>query len=61
MTPAGPIVLQSVGPTIPLPTTVSAVDQHHAASTSMVFITAGIDPEVLDRSFSTYVPSGSVS
>ena len=61
MTPAGPIVLQSVGPTIPLPTTVPAMNQPHAASTSMVFITAGIDPEVIDRSFRTYVPSGSVN
>ena len=58
MTPAGPIVLQSVGPTIPLPTAVQPPDQ--AVSTSMVFITAGIDPEVIDRSFRTYVPSGSI-
>lgn len=56
-TPAGPLVLQSVGPTVPAPLAVTFPAKDCPSSTAIVFITAGIDPEALRSSFRLHVPT----
>jgi G3E family GTPase len=55
-TPAGPLVLQSVGGSIqqPTPAPVAAVP---VLETNMVFITRGLDTRLLMESFRKFVPS----
>lgn len=57
-TPNGPIVLQSVGGVIARPRSVPPSERPaDSVPTSMVFITQGLDQDLLARSLHTFVPS----
>lgn len=53
--PAGPLLLQSVDGTVPLPT--PAEPPAEGVATSMTFILDGLDPERMRASFARFVPS----
>ncbi|MFJ4208033.1 CobW family GTP-binding protein [Paenarthrobacter sp. NPDC089675] len=61
MTPRGPIVLQSVGAVIQQPISAPDIPRTANGSTSMVFITRGFDPGLLEASLARFVPSAAIA
>lgn len=60
-TPNGPLVLQSVGSVIAQPRTMPPTDYpSDSGTTSMVFITEGVDQDQLARSLAAFVPSAEI-